>query len=299
MKTCLSIFVMVSLLWSQTVEACTIFTVKNKTTVLIAGNQDQAPAKEYLVVDHTGKYGVVFIATPTDAYPLINQMGVNDQGLSYAINAIPREKLVPVPNAIRQDEWALVKMMRETGSVKALLDRFFTYDWGTSFAYQIQVADRSGDAAVIHPGKDGRLTFTRIDTAKDYVVSTNFNVRDAATQGLISPRYQTASGRLKDLIAANRVSQASVAPVLEATRQDWGFVSPVRTIYSTVTDLNTLDIDIYLDGRFDKVYRLNVRAALAGVAGKTTVPLREAIMSQGRRSSVGLGASVKRNPSVF
>ncbi len=285
MKKWLCAVALAAMVVSQTAGACTIFTIKKDGAVLMAGNQDQAPATEYLVIDHTGKYGVVFIATPSAANPMTNQMGVNEQGLSYAINAIPNEKLVDVPGAIRQDEWALVKLMRETGSVKELLDRFFTYDWGTSFAYQIQVADRSGDAAVIHPGKDGRLTFTRIDKAQNYLVSTNFNVRDAATQGLISPRYLTASSRLKDLMAQNRVSQKSVVPVLEATRQDWGFVSPVRTIYSTVSDLNTLDIDIYLDGKFDRAYRLNVHTLLAGVTGKMTTPLRDALYRGGQREA--------------
>ncbi|WP_443750112.1 hypothetical protein [Asticcacaulis solisilvae] len=280
MKKWFCTIVLASAMCAQPVSACTIFTVKKNNTVLIAGNQDQAPAKEYLIVDHTGKYGVVFIATPSDANPMTEEMGVNEQGLSYAINAISSEKLVHVPNAIRQDEWALVKLMRETGSVNELLARFFQYDWGPSFAYQIQVADRSGDAAVIHPGLDGRLTFTRVDRSRNYLVSTNFNVRDAATRGLISPRYQTASGRLKDLMAQNTVSQKSVAAVLEATRQDWGFVSPVRTLYSTVVDLNTLDIDIYLDGRFDKAYRLNVHTLLAGMSGKTVLPLRQAIGGQ-------------------
>lgn len=111
------------------------------------------------------------------------QMGVNEKGLVYDINSIGKETLVHVPNTIKQKEWVLVALMKEAGTVDELLGKIFKYDWGTSIAYQIHITDRFGDAAIIHPGKNGRLTFTRIDKNKGYIISTNFNVRDVDLAG--------------------------------------------------------------------------------------------------------------------
>ena len=277
MKKWLCAALLVAILGAQTAQACTIFTVTKNGTVLFAGNEDQASNKSYLVVDKTGKYGVVFIATPTDEYPLVMQMGVNAQGLAYDINSIGKETLKPQPNTTRQTEWALVKLMRETGSVDELLGKFFTYDWGPSIAYQIHVADRFGNAVVIHPGKDGRLTYTRINKATGYLISTNFNLRDLDMDRPFSSRYKTTEARLKALTAKGGVSPGAAALVLEATHQAANIIVPVRTIYSTVVDLNTLDMTVYYESRFDAPHRLSLRSLLAGGSGKSMVPLSDAI----------------------
>lgn len=255
--------------------ACTIVTATAGDTVFFAANEDQPPNKAWLVTDKTGRYGVVFLATPTDDAPLVLQMGINEQGLSYDINAISDEPLARVPGAVRQDEWALVQLMREVGTVAELLERLFRYDWGRSIAYQIHVADRSGDAAVIHPGYDGRLTFTRIDRSKGHLVSTNFNQRDEKRKKWLSPRHRAAEARFDSLAGAP--TAAFMASVLAATRQAPGWISNVRTLFSVVFNLQTLDIDLYDDGRFDKPYRLNVRSVLAQAAGRQTTPLPEVL----------------------
>jgi hypothetical protein len=294
MKKVLSILLSASVLFAGEASACTIITATKGKTVYFAGNEDQSPNASYLVVDKTGKYGVVFFATPaptgfatSTANPsLIMQMGVNEMGLSYDINTIGKETLVHVPNSVKQTEWALVKLMRETGSVKELLDKIFLYDWGPSIAYQIHVADRSGDAAVIHPGKDGKLTFTRIDRKKGYLVSTNFNVRDTGLLSWSSPRYQTADSKLKAITTEGELSQKSVAAILQATHQEADWINPSKTIYSVVVNLNTLDIALYTDGKFDKAYSLNVLSELTKASGKQTVPLADVIAAKAQADRV-------------
>lgn len=264
-----------ALLLAGNTAACTIVTAAAGETVFLAANEDQPPNKTYLVTDRTGRYGVVFLATPTDTLPLVMQMGINEQGLAYSINAIPEEKLAPVSGTTRQDEWALVKLMRETGTVDELLARYFSYDWGTSIAYQVHVADRSGDAAVIHPGANGRLGFTRIDPRRGHLVSTNFNLRDVALKRWLSPRQLTAEAKFNgDALVP---TAEFMAGALEATHQKPSWLSPVRTIFSAVFDLRTLDIQLYDDSRFDRPYRLNVRAELAQATGRQIRPLPEVL----------------------
>ncbi|WP_457419011.1 hypothetical protein [Roseateles sp. P5_E7] len=272
MKTLLA-----ALLLAGNAAACTIVTAAAGETVFLAANEDQPPNKAYLVTDTTGRYGVVFVATPTDTLPLVMQMGINEQGLAYSINAIPEEKLTAVPGTTPQQEWALVQLMREVGTVSELLTRYFSYDWGPSIAYQIHVADRSGDAAVIHPGADGRLTFTRIDRRRGYLVSTNFNLRDAALMRWLSPRQLTAEGRFSGFSTASPPTPDFMAGVLAATHQKPGWISNVRTIFSAVFNLRTLDIHLYDDSRFDRPYLMNVRSELARTPGKQMRPLPEVL----------------------
>lgn len=279
MKKWFCIILLAAMLLPGEASPCTIFTAWQDKTVLFAGNEDQTPNPSYLVVDKTGKYGVVFLATPMPAQGLVMQMGVNDQGLVYDINTIGSEKLVPTPKALKQKEWALVTLMRESGSVKELLTGFFKYDWGTSIAYQIHVADRFGDAAVIHPGKDGKLTFTRIDKARGYLISTNFNVRDAGFMSMVSSRYLTADNSLKKLTSGTELSENYMASILKATHQTPNLINPQKTIYSTVVNLNSLDIHLYYDSNFNKSYLLNVRSELSKTSGKRIVPLTEVIAS--------------------
>lgn len=279
MNRLLYIFLLAPLLFFNAATACTIVTATKGKTVLFASNEDQAPNKSYLVVDATGKYGVVFMATPTAEGALVMQMGVNEKGLVYDINSIGKEALVHMPNTIKQKEWALVELMRETSSVDELLGKFFQYDWGTSISYQIHIADRFGDAAVIHPGKNGKLTFTRIDKNKGYLVSTNFNLRDLDIARWVSSRYLTADSRLKTVTAEADLSPKFMASVLDATHQEASFISPVKTIYSVVVNPKTLDIRLYYGGNFNRSYLLNVRSELAGVSGKQILPLAQVISS--------------------
>lgn len=267
--------VLASLLFVGHVSACTIFTAVKGKTVLLAGNEDQTTNNSYLVVDPTGKYGVVFFATPMEGLPLVMQMGINEEGLSYDINAIPQEALNKVPGAIQQKEWALVALMRQSASVNELLDKFFTYDWGTSIAYQIQIADRLGDAAVIHPGQDGKLTFTRIDKTKGYLVSANFNVRDANYYQFLPGRYKTADKTLKMLSSEQALTMEFMASILEQTHQKGGWINPTRSIFSVIFNLTTLDITFYYESKFDKPYLLNVRTELSKTREKKIIPLQD------------------------
>jgi hypothetical protein len=280
MKKSLYILILLPFIFIQEVTACTIFTAVKGKTVLFASNEDQPPNKSYLVVDPTGKYGVVFFATPTAELPLVMQMGINEKGLSYDINSIAYEKLNAEPNTIKQTEWALVALMREVGSVNELLDKFFTYDWGNSIAYQIHLADRFGDAAVIHPGQDGKLTYTRLDKNKGYLISTNFNLGDLGfINKFFSSRYRAADNELKKLSAEGQLTPEFMTSILEKTHQEAGWINPTKSIYSAVVNLNTLDIYFYYDSKFDKPYLLNVRSELSKAAEKKIIPIPEVIAS--------------------
>ena len=77
--------------------SCTIISASDGETIIFGGNQDQDPVSAFLVIDNSGPYGVIYFATPWLHYPLVMMKGINEMGLSYDMNWIPTEKLIPHP----------------------------------------------------------------------------------------------------------------------------------------------------------------------------------------------------------
>ena len=281
MKIILKLFVFVSLFLSlsivPTTIACTIFTASNDETVMFGGNEDQTPNSSFLVVDNGGTIGVVYFATPWKERPLVMQMGINEMGLCYDGNWISKELLNPHPERKPQFEWAVTQLMREASTVEEVLSKIFTYNWGDSIDYQIHFADKSGDAAVIHPGTNGELTYTRKTKGNGYLISTNFNLakldKGNWSSSYSSDRYKTADKMLSTIGAKNDLTVEFMASVLNATHQNMR----LKTIYSAVYDLQKLHIYLYYDRQFDSPYMLDVKEELAKTTFRRKVSLTNLI----------------------
>jgi hypothetical protein len=282
MKLIVKLFALlfIPLLIVSKTTACTIFTASNGETVMFGGNEDQTPNSSFLVVDNSGTYGVVYFATPWKKMPLVMQMGINDMGLCYDANWIPKEKLNPHPERKSQNEWAVTKLMREASTVKEVLSKFFTYNWGDSIDYQIHFADKSGDAAVIHPGANGELTYTRKSKGNGYLISTNFNLakldNDNWSSNYSSDRYKTADKMLSKIGAQYDLTIEYMASVLNATHQN----SDAQTLYSVVYDLQNLRISLYYDRQFDSPYILDVKKELGKTSYRRKVSLKDLISNR-------------------
>jgi hypothetical protein len=212
----------------HTASACTIFAAKQGETVLFAGNNDQRPNDAYLIVDTSGSYGVVYIGTSWASWGrwlMIEMTGINERGLSY---------------------------------VEEVLEVSFTLDWGVSIDYQVHFADATGDAAVIHPGPDGELTYTRKPDGDGHLVSTNFNLASLETGDYSCWRYDTATRMLSELETGEALTVEFMASVLDATHQE----GDISTIYSTVYDLRECTLYLYYEHRFDEPVILDVAAEL-------------------------------------
>ena len=282
MKQIAKLFVLtfIMLLIVSKTMACTIFTVSNGDTVMFGGNEDQTPNSSFLVVDNSGTFGVVYFATPWKGIPLVMQMGINSEGLSYDGNWIPQEKLHPHPERKPQHEWAVTQLMREVSTVEEVLSKIFTYNWGDSIDYQIHFADKSGDAAVIHPGANGELSHTRKSKGNGYLVSANFNLaklkKGSWADSYSSDRYLTADKMLSKIETQNDLTVEFMASVLNATHQN----SDAQTLYSVVYDLQHLHIYLYYDRQFDTPYILDVNKELAETPFRRKVPLVKLISNR-------------------
>jgi hypothetical protein len=164
--------------------------------------------------------------------------------------------------------------------VEEVLSKIFTYNWGDSIDYQIHFADKSGDAAVIHPGTNGELTYTRKSKGNGYLISTNFNLaklhKGNWSSSYSSDRYKTADKMLSKIGAQNDLTIDFMVSVLNATHQN----SATQTLYSVVYDLQNLRINLYYDRQFDSPYMLDVKKELAKTTFRRKVSLKNLISNR-------------------
>ena len=146
--------------------------------------------------------------------------------------------------------------------------------------YQIHFADKSGDAAVIHPGTNGELTYTRKTKGNGYLISTNFNLakldKGNWSSSYSSDRYKTADKMLSKIGAQNDLTVEFMASVLNATHQN----SASQTLYSVLYDLQNLRINLYYDRQFDSPYMLDVKKELAKTTFRRKVSLTDLISNR-------------------
>lgn len=293
-KISISILFLLLVFNASTISACTIISAYFNNTVLLAGNEDLPPTSSFMVVDKRGKLGVIYFATPWKRWPLIEQSGINEKGLCFDINWIPKEKLIPQPEKLRQNEWLITQLMQEAATVEEVRERIFAYNWGDSISYQVHFADTSGDAAIIHPGLNGELAFSRRSKGRDYLVSTNYNHArrlraswiglDFPYKLLFDSKFRAADGMLGGMDSDQDVSLEFMASVLEATHRNWWFNTPlsIKTAYSTIFDPRSLRIYLYFNRQFDHPHMIDVQRELDESASYKKVSLAD-LVSHGTR----------------
>lgn len=266
------------LMMTSNIGACTIFTAVQGDTVLFGGNEDQLPNDSFMVVDRSGTYGVVYFATPWDIWPLVMQMGINEKGLCYDTNYIPKERLNPHPERKRQLVWVVQTLMRESASVEEVVSKMYQYNWGTHMSYQVHMADKHGDAIVIHPGSDGEITYTRIDPQKHFLVSTNINAGSYSKGDGYCRRNERVQKILSTMATGTELSLALMTSALKATHANRRY----KTLYSAVYDLKKQRIYLFYQRRFDAPVVLDVDKALYRVQYPKKyriVPLEQVVAS--------------------
>ena len=128
---------------------------------------------------------------------------------------------------------------------------------------------------MIHPVTDGELTYTRKSKGNGYLISTNFNLLQLGKGNWSCRRYETADKMLSNIRTQGDLTAEFMASVLNATHQDR--FSSVKTLYSSVYDLQKLSIYLYYNRQFDKPYVLDVKQELAKIKGYKKVSLKDLI----------------------
>jgi len=238
-------------------RGCTVFTVSKGDQVFFGGNDDYIlPDIHYWVDPGNGdNYGAIWIGTRDNV-----QQGVNEKGLAYDANGLPRMdtnphlERAPVSGGYNSYQ---IHILHECATVEEVIGWVNTHQWPSYMHDQMHFADASGDAVIISAGVDGEIVFTRKPPGDGFLVSTNFNVAyPSATSNDPCWRYETATKQLKQLgNQEGELTFQDAVKVLDAVHveEDTGW-----TIASMVADLPHGIVYLYYFYQYDRPVVLNV-----------------------------------------
>lgn len=246
---------------AEPVSGCSVFTVSKGEQVFFGGNDDSTKTDSYYWVDpgDDNHYGAIWTGMPDNV-----QQGVNEKGLAYDANGLPRvdtnphPEREPVPGSYSAYP---VQILHECATVKEVIAWVNAHQWHSYMHDQMHFADASGDAVIISAGTDGEVVYTRKPQGDGYLVSTNFNVANPNNGSYPCWRYATAKDLLGKLVRREgELTAKDAAHVLDAVhgdgRQGW-------TVESMVADLPHGIVYLYYFYQFDRPVVLNVAEEIA------------------------------------
>ncbi len=241
---------------------CTVFTISKGKQVFFGGNDDYITSDSYYWIDpgDASKYGAIWIGQPDNV-----QQGVNEEGLAYDANGLPRVDVNPhaerLPVSGDYSSYP-IHILQECATVDEVITWVKLHQWHSYMHDQMQFADATGDAVIISAGTDGELVFTRKPRGDGFLVSSNFNVAHPAN-GFSYPcwRYDRAQELLGRLVnQEGQLTTRDAANVLEAVHGEGG---TSWTIESLVADLPNGLVYLYYFHQFDRPVVLNVAEEIA------------------------------------
>ena len=242
-------------------SGCTVITVVKAGNVFFGGNDDYINPDSYYWVKtgDSAKYGVIWIGTPDNP-----QQGVNEKGLAYDSNGLPRFEVNPHPERIPvTGEYYhnyLMQIMHECSTVTEVIEWANKHQRFPYMHDQMHFADKTGDAVIISAGNDGEMVFTRKTPGDGFLVSTNFNVANPANAYTYPCwRYDKANEMLGQLInREGSLNFKDITYVMDAVHQE----SASWTIGTLVADLVNGVIYLYYFYQYDNPVIINVKDEL-------------------------------------
>jgi hypothetical protein len=252
---------------------CSIFTVKDETSVYFGNNEDEGGDRErtdmwFVPSDDGQSYGCVYVGFAEnepggDDVDGIEIGGMNTEGLCFDGNGIIPGEHVNYREDLGSHYYYLTSrgiILRECATVEEVIIWYQTHNMGGDWWGQTHWADKTGDAVVVSPAIDGSIAFTRI--SGDFLISTNFNVDHPGGTYYPCPRFDFLTTRLTEITTTDNVSLDNCANLLEAVHVPQTY-SYAGTVYSNVYDLKKQVIYLYVHGNYDEVVTLNLSAELA------------------------------------
>ena len=244
-------------------SGCTIFTISKGDQVFFGGNDDYINPDSYYWVDpgDGDNYGAIWIGTRDNV-----QQGVNEKGLAYDANGLPRVDTNPhlerEPVSGGYSSYP-IQILHESATVEEVISWVNTHQWHSYMWDQLHFADASGDAVIISAGADGEIVFTRKPPGDGFLVSTNFNVANPGNNSNSYPcwRYETATNQLKQLVRQKgELTFQDAVNVLDAVHVE---ADTSSTLESMVADLPHGIVYLYYFYQYDKPVVLNVMEEIA------------------------------------
>ena len=244
-------------------SGCSVITVAMGDSVFFGGNDDYINADSYYWVEpgDSAKYGVIWIGKPDNP-----QQGINEKGLAYDANGLPRFEINPHTERIPvKGEWYhqyIMQILHECSTVEEVITWAGLHQHLPYMHDQLHFADSTGDAVIISAGADGEMVFTRKPPGDGFLVSTNFNVANPSNNsGYPCWRYDKATELLDSFLKMDdTLSFRYVTDVMDAIHTEKGSSWTIETM---VADLVSGNVYIYFFFQYDRPVVLNVKKELS------------------------------------
>ncbi len=276
-------------------SGCTVFTLSKGGQVFFGGNDDYIHPDSYYWIDpgDAQNYGAIWIGQPNNV-----QQGINDHGLAYDSNGLPRVNVNPhserIPVSGSYTSYP-IHILHKCATVEEVIAWVNTHQRHSYMHDQMQFADAAGDAVIISAGTDGEVVFTRKPPGDGFLVSTNFNVVNPANGfGYPCQRYDRAQELLGQLVnQGGKLTAQDAAGVLDAVHQQGG---SSWTIASLVADLSNGVVYLYYFYQFDRPVVLHVEEELTNprVPGPLSGLFPEEVQQEADRRYQEIQAKVRR-----
>jgi hypothetical protein len=216
------------------------------------------------------------------------QAGMNDQGLAYALTAVPKVQMNRHPERPFTHgqhslyDWILSKAATVEEAVERTLEFDFAYCW-----FQIQYADATGDSLILSPGADGEFALTHRAADEEALVAATFNLSEPrqyiGRDNFI--RHEQATNALHGLLEDGALNAKTFLATLQAIdlRGPYAF-NRSYTVYSTTYDLTRLEATVYVLCLYDEPIRLDLGSELT--KGDHRFALRDLLPPDSLRSAV-------------
>jgi hypothetical protein len=261
-----------------TPDSCTNISLTYAGNVLFANNEDTHFSELVLGFYPAGEqgYGSAHVGFRQPDGKIQYGGAMNDKGLAWDLNTAPRLMLNPHPERpfSHQRDNYLTRITKQAASIEEAIRIAQQFDFGDSMAYQLHIADASGDAVVISAGPDGELAFTRKDDGEGYLLLTNFNPANHSERE-VDWRYQTAKAMLEEMNPHGEMIFDYTGSVLEAVHLN---TLTSYTLYSNIFDLQNRRIYLYYMSQYDEVVVLDLEDELA--KGEHVIEMRDLFSGQ-------------------
>ena len=187
---------------------------------------------------------------------LFPQGGINSEGLSYDINALPPTVLKKREGKAWSTAFNFCDILWTNRTVDEVITWFKTHKFPfEKISYQIHFADALGDAVVIGANEEGELVYTRKGDKK-YLISTNFNlVNHDNCEEYPCKRFDDATEIAKRLVKKDDVTLDDCVEILKKIHFE--YKKEKGTLYSNIFDLVKRKIYLYHLGNFTQKVEFN------------------------------------------
>ena len=271
--------------------SCTTFMATDGHLALLGDSEDAgmnhplaghpADATVFFRIGAGSDYGRMHLGWLWQGEQVSFQAGMNDQGLAYALTAVPNTPMNPHPERpfTHGRDSFYDRILREAATVDEAIQETMEFDF-TSCWFQIQFADASGQSAILSPGSNGEFAITRKAPDESALVASTFNTAEPDHYiGKDSFRRYTQASAALEKSTKEALSLGNFTKALRAVDRHGPYLfNQSYTMYSTIYNLTGLEATIYVLSCYESPIMINLREALK--QGSHQMALRDFIPSK-------------------